>query len=185
MAKRNLILLLILSFLVRSSLAAESITAKNWPKFAGVEWGSSKEAVKKILEEKGYKCLKPRTIKGKEGFVFTGVLAGKKAEGLCNFTSNKLRSISVNYRKEKVDFDAVTLGVKLNEILVKKYGEPIDISSGNDVSLGWANADNSTQLAIILLIKPGEVITILYNSLDALEALKKKTEQAKKSEEDF
>ena len=75
MAKRNLVLLFILSFLVKSSLAAEFITAKNWPKFAGLEWGSSKEVVKDTLRKKGYKYL----IEGKDKIsnllIFSGELS--------------------------------------------------------------------------------------------------------------
>lgn len=79
MAKRNLVLLFILSFVFKSSLAAEPITAKNWLKFADIAWGSSTKAVKKALEKKGYECQKPDEVRKGKGYLrFTGMLAGKK-----------------------------------------------------------------------------------------------------------
>ena len=98
MAKRKLILILILSLLSKTSLAAEPITAKNWPKFADIEWGSSKEVVKKALEEKGYE-YKTGTINGEELVSFSGILAGTKAGGLARFKSKKLERIQILYRK--------------------------------------------------------------------------------------
>jgi hypothetical protein len=185
MAERFSALLFMLSFVFQSSLAAESITAKNWPKFAGAEWGSSAEAVKKALEEKGYKCEKPKTYKGHEMLFFAGMLAGEKNTGACIFKSNKLWQLTVGYFENKVNYDAAAFGAKLTEILSKKYGEPIDISNGKKEYLTWANSDDKRQRAILLEIIAGERISVTYNSLAAVEARKKEKEQAKKSEEDF
>ena len=184
MGKRILALLFMLSFVFQSSLAAERITTKNWPKFAGIEWGSSKEVVKKALEEKGYEC-KSGTIKGEEFIRFIGMLAGKKAEGVAIFTSKKLTRIGIVYRKKNVDFDEVTLGVKLTKILAKKYGKAIDMRSSKKPKLVWANADNPEQIAIILQMTPGDNITVSYLSLARVKELEKKVEQSIESEEDF
>ncbi|MDB4521413.1 hypothetical protein N9080_04405 [Akkermansiaceae bacterium] len=183
MAERFLALLFMLSFVFQSSLAAERITTKNWPKFADIEWGSSKEVVKKALEEKGYEC-KSGTIKGEELISFSGMLAGKKAGGLARFTSKKLARIGILYQKKDIDFDETTLGVKLSKILMKKYGKPVNVSTDMEVRYAWVNADDPGQVAISLKMIPGTIM-VTYVSLARVKRLEKEMEQSKKREEDF
>ena len=189
MAKRNLAFLFILSFLVKSSLAAEPITAKNWPKFAGIEWGSSTEVVTKALEKRGYECRKPKANTTGKAFLFTGMLAGEKATGACYFTQSKLEMIRIIYFEEKIDSNAAAFGRKLTEVLTKKYGEPIDISGGKKEMFAWKTADKPSYVPMVLAIKAGEQITVNYSSLAHNKFLKKQNEQNeeqdKKSQEDF
>ena len=187
MAKRNLVLLFILGFLAKSSLAAESITTKNWPKFAGVEWGSSVEVVKQALEEKGYECRKPFTnSKGVHRFGFTGILAGKEAEGVCAFASKKLNMITITYSQK---FTNEEFSVKLLGILRRKYGDPKSIqSTDRTVNCLWALAEDVSRVAILYQwSNTGLYVTYLSpeESEEMNNRAKKQREQEKKSEEDF
>ena len=185
MAKRNLVLLFILSFAFQSSLAAERITTKNWPKFADIEWGSSKEAVKKALEKKGYECEHPKTLEGETRLFFTGMLAGEKASGTCHFTQRKLVMIQIAYPVWRIDSDAAAFGRKLTEVLKKKYGAPLNVSEGKKVKFAWVTADNPPCMPIILEINAGEIIRVNYFSLAQDRAFKKGIEQDEKSQTDF
>ncbi|MDB4398854.1 hypothetical protein N9001_04765 [Akkermansiaceae bacterium] len=189
MAKRDLAFLFILSFLVKSSLAAEPITAKNWPKFAGIEWGSSTEVVTKALEKRGYECEKPKAGKSGKSILFTGMLAGEKAMGVCLFTQSKLEAIRIVYFEGKFDSDAATFGVKLTKILTKKYGQPLKFSKGIKEQFVWITADKPSYLPVVLEINPVKEISVNYSSLAYMRASEKRIEQDnkqdKKSQKDF
>ena len=186
MEKRILALLFMLSFVFQSSLAAERITTKNWPKFAGIEFGSSAEAVKKALEEKGYKCEKPDEVrKGKAYLRFTGMLAGKKASGYGVFELNKLKRVGIIYGKDEIDFDEVTFAAKLAKILANKYGNFFKTELNGSAVLAWRNADNSDQVALTLTLIPGDKVRVNYWSFGFSKKVEKKIEEDIESEKDF
>ena len=85
----------------------------------------------------------------------------------------------------EITLDGAEFSLKLIEILVKKYGNPRDISDGKKLGYGWVTADKPLQMTILLKIKAGESIEVMYVSPAYNKRVVERREQSKKSEEDF
>ena len=188
MAKRNLVLLFILSFLVKSSLAAEFITAKNWPKFAGLEWGSSKEVVKDTLRKKGYKYL----IEGKDKIsnllIFSGELIGQKVSVVARLNQygvKNLTTVEIIFEKSGKEYDIAGIAQKLIPILKKKYGEFRNVQEDKYASAAWLE---SNSLAALVVYAPySDELCVSYRSREhviARNEFEKKEKQNREKSED-
>ena len=194
MAKRNLVLLFILSFLVKSSLAAEFITAKNWPKFAGLEWGSSKEVVKDTLRKKGYKYL----IEGKDKIsnllIFSGELIGQKVSVVARLNQygvKNLTTVEIIFEKSGKEYDIAGIAQKLIPILKKKYGEFRNVQEDKYASAAWLESNSLAVgiVALVVYIPYSDELSVSYRSREHViarrEFEKKEKQNREKSEDDF
>ena len=106
------ILLFFLLFISSASMAESPI-------FADIQWGTSKEEVRKQLTVKGFS---PGALDKDGDFKFKGSLLGYNMQGLALFSDNKVVKIIV--RIITPDNKAIDTYRSMKGILTDKYGKP-------------------------------------------------------------
>ena len=106
------ILLFFLLFISSASMAES-------PTFADIQWGASKEEVRKQLTVKGFS---PGALDKDGDFKFEGSLLGYKTQGLALFSDSKVAKIVV--RILTPNNKAIDTYGSMKGILADKYGKP-------------------------------------------------------------
>lgn len=105
---------------------------EGWPTFADLPWESSVSKVKSTLNQKGYKFLSETlsevTPEYREypqvlSLEFSKEFFREKAAVTCEFIKGKLMSVKVAFPDLK-PFEVMRFTQKMDEMLVKKYGNP-------------------------------------------------------------
>lgn len=107
--------LIILVFLIFIS----SVSKAESPTFADIQWGASKDEVRKQLTSKGFS---PEALDKDGDFKFEGSLLGYKAQGFALFAANRVAKIIV--RIITPDNKAIDTYRSMKDVLLVKYGKP-------------------------------------------------------------
>lgn len=107
--------LILLAFL----LFISSVSRAESPTFADIQWGASKDDVRKQLTVKGFS---PGALDKDGDFTFEGSLVGYKAQGLALFADNRIAKIIV--RIITPDNKTIDTYRSMKDVLLKKYGAP-------------------------------------------------------------
>ena len=123
-------LFLLIVFFASSPVTANEFGVKDWPKFEGLEWGTTPEDVVSAFEKKGFKTRGGIFLELKYTRRFTGTYLGVEVEIVCDFSKNGLEEIRIeenglgDNKKDFLEKSRVDFIKSFSDKACKDYGDP-------------------------------------------------------------